>query len=137
MGRPIAPADGIAFAFPNVCLTPVPSAPSVPVPYPNIAQLADAQDVSDESDRQLLVGGTPILLVGSTVASSNGDEPGTDGGVTSGSNGGECEMIQGSGTVLYGPDGLGIVRFGDPTSQNDGNATGTVLSANPSVLVGD
>jgi len=137
MGRPIAPADGIAFAFPNVCLTPVPSAPSVPIPYPNIVQLADAEEVSDESDRQLLVGGTPVLLVGSTVASSSGDEPGTDGGVTSGSNGGECEMIQGSGSVLYGPDGRGIVRFGDPTSQNDGNAAGTVLSADPSVLVGD
>ncbi|TVR60021.1 MAG: DUF4150 domain-containing protein [Gemmatimonadales bacterium] len=136
MGLPIAPADGIAFAFPNVCLTPVPSSSPVPIPYPNIAQLSDAQDVSDEGGRELLVGGTPVLLVESTVASSSGDEAGTDGGVTSGSNGGECEMTQGSGSVLYGPHGRGIVRFGDPTSQNDGNAVGTVLSANPSVLVG-
>ena len=36
MGKPIAPAKGIAFAFPDVCLTP--AGPAVaPVPYPNVA----------------------------------------------------------------------------------------------------
>lgn len=131
MGQPICPTAGIAFAFPDVCNTPSPAGP-VSIPYPNIAQLADAQDVSEE----LLLGpsGLRAVLLDSTVASSTGDEAGSLGGVTSGVTKGGCEVTGASATVLYG--GKGIARFGDPTSQNDDNAVGVLLGAFPTVLIG-
>lgn len=129
MAKPIALAKDIAFAFPNVCPTTIPPAGPVPIPYPSIAQLADATPVSDTGN-QLFVKGTPVLLEDSEVAQTSGDEP-ADPGTKSG----PCTMTQFSGSVLYG--GKGIVRFGDQTAQNNNNAVGSVLSAEPSVLVGD
>lgn len=130
MGPPICPTQGIAFAFPDVCNTPP---GPVPVPYPNIAQLSSAEDVATD----LLLGpaGLNAVLQDSFVRTSTGDEAGSAGGVTSvGSVAGRCEVTAGSATVLYG--GRGIARFGDPTTQNSGNATGQLLGAFPTVLVG-
>lgn len=133
MAKPIAPAKDIAFAAPNVCQTNTPSGP-VPIPYVSVAQLADATNVSN-SNGDLLVKGTPVLLENSEVASSSGDEPGTTG-LTSGQPvGGSCRITQSSQSVLY--NGRGLVRFGDTTLQNNDNASGMVLSAEPSVMVGD
>lgn len=131
MGQPICPNQGIAFAFPDVCLTPTPGGP-VPVPYPNIAQLSAAQDIGTS----VLLGpaGLSPLLQGSTVPTSNGDEAGTAGGVSSGTIMGPCEVTMGSATVLVG--GRGVARFGDPTQQNNRNAVGQLLGAFPTVLVG-
>ncbi|TDF38691.1 DUF4150 domain-containing protein [Alteromonadaceae bacterium M269] len=144
MGKPIAPADNMAFAFPDICLTTIPPAGPVPIPYPNIAQLADAQDISDESNKELLVGGKHVLLQISSVGSSSGAEPADpSSGVTSGAQNGVCYFAQYSGSVLYGSQSAGIVRFMDATEQNavakdsPGNAKGMVLASNPSVLVGD
>lgn len=144
MGKPIAPADNIAFAFPDICLTTIPPAGPVPIPYPNIAQLSDATEISDESNQELFVGGKHVLLETSSVDSSTGAEPADpSSGVTSGSQNGVCYFTQFSGSVLYGPNGAGIVRFMDTTAQNatgkdaPGNAQGMVLSSDPSVLVGD
>lgn len=133
MGKPIAVAQGIAFAFPDVCNTPTPGGP-VPVPYPNVAQLSTAQEVASG----LLVGpaGLPALLAGSFVPTSVGSPP-TVTGVTSGTAMGRCEIARGSSTVLYGPSSRGLARFGDPTQQNNGNAQGSVLAAFPTVLVGE
>jgi hypothetical protein len=138
--KPVAPAKGIAFAFPDVCLTPGP--PLVPIPYPNVAQLTDADPVSDESGKALRVGpaGDPVLLRGSRVGTSTGNEAATEG-VRSGGIKGDCELVQASGSVLYGSEGRGLVRFLDRTDQNIGprgpNASGMVLSAFPTVQVGD
>lgn len=129
MAKPIALAKDIAFAFPNVCLTTIPPAGPVPIPYPSIAQLGDAKPVSD-TGKALFVKGTPVLLKSSVVDDTTGDEP-----ADSGTKSGPCEMSQASGSVFFG--GEGIVRFGDQTSQNNSNAVGMVLSAEPSVLVGD
>ena len=135
MGKPIAVAKSTAFAFPNVCKTTIPGVGTVPIPYPNIAQLADASPVSD-TNGDLLVKGSKVLLENSKVTSSSGDEPADpSSGVSSGTKSGECSMSQFSQSVFY--NGKGIVRFGDQTSQNGGNAVGMVLSAEPSVLVGD
>lgn len=135
MGKPIALAQDIAFAFPNICNTTIPPAGPVPIPYPNIAQLADASPVSD-TNNELLVKGTKVLLENSKVRNSSGDEPADpSSGVSSGTKSGECTMSQYSHSVFY--HGKGIVRFSDQTSQNGGNAVGMVLSAEPSVMVGD
>lgn len=135
MAQPIAVKDGQAFAFPNVCLTPVPGSSPVPIPYPSIADLGAAEDVSEN----VKVGGKGVILQDTSVVSStSGDEAGTDGGVTSMTNGGKCEFPAGSGSVLI--NGKGVVRMGDQTHQNVGdpgpNAFGTVLAGDTSVLVG-
>ena len=107
MSKPIAPVKGIAFAFPDVCNTPAPPAPPIPIPYPNIAQLSDAKEISDESDRELIVGssGDYVLLLDSEISTSSGDEAGSVGGVISGSIKGACKISSASTSVLYGPDG--------------------------------
>jgi hypothetical protein len=139
MSKPIAIAKGIAFAFPDVCKTPAPPGPPIPIPYPNIAQLDTATPLSNDPGKALLVGpsGDPVLLLNSEVPTSSGDEAGSVGGVKSGTIKGKCTMVQASGTVLYGSQQKGIVRFLDRTEQNNGNAQGMVLSAFPTVLVGD
>jgi hypothetical protein len=143
MSKPVAIPKGIAFAFPDVCLTPSPVGP-IPIPYPNIAQLSQASPVSDTSGKELLVGssGDHVLLKDSEISSSSGDEGGTaGGGVTSGSIEGTCKLVLGSGSVFYGPNKAGLVRSLDQTDQNIAggvaNAHGIVLSAFPTVLVGD
>lgn len=139
MSKPIAPAMGIAFAFPDVCKTPAPPAPPVPIPYPNIAQLDQATGVTDEGGKEVLVGpsGLHALLLDSEVATSTGDEPGSVGGVQSGTIKGKCTVVQASGSVVYGPDAKGVARFMDATEQNNQNAQGVVMSSFPTVLVGD
>lgn len=136
MGKPVAPAKGIAFAFPDVCNTPAPPGPPVPIPYPNVADLSAAKGISN-SGGGLLAGGDPVLLLDSAVDTSTGDEAGSVGGVTSGTIKGKCVIVQASGTVLYGASGKGIARFMDQTTQNNQNAQGMVLSAFPTVLVGE
>jgi Domain of unknown function (DUF4150) len=136
MPKPIAIAKGIAFAFPDVCKTPAPPAPNpVPLPYPNIAQLDQAKPIAD----QLVVGSSQdkVLLLDAVVNVSTGDEAGSAGGVKSGGIKGTCTLKGASKTVVYGPSKKGIVRFLDNTEQNGNNANGMVLSAFPTVLVGD
>jgi len=140
--KPIAPAQGIAFAFPDVCKTPAPPAPPVPIPYPNIAQLSDANPVADN----LVVGPAELKVLVQTnnpeIPTSTSDEAGSVGGVTSNVIAGPCKFTEASGSVVYGPQQYGIVRFMDRTDQNcnpggTGNAQGMVLGAFPTVLVGD
>lgn len=138
MSKPIAPAIGIAFAFPDVCKTPAPPSPSpIPIPYPNIAQLSDANPVTDD----LVVGPSEykVLLKGeeAEISTSSGDEAGSAGGVSSGVIKDACKIQQSSESVVYGPNEYKIVRFMDATTQNKDNASGFVMSAFPTVLVGD
>jgi hypothetical protein len=130
MGKPIARAEGTCFAFPNVCNTPSPSG-TLPVPYPNIAQLSDATGTATS----VLAGGKAVVVADSEIARSSGDEAGSGGGVSSGSFGGRCTFTAHSETVLA--EGKKVVRQLDTTSQNGGNATGHVMVGLAGVLVGD
>lgn len=135
MAKPVALKKDTAFAFPNICYTTIPSAGPVPVPYPSIAQLADASPVSDTS-KELLVKGTHVLVEDSEVDSTSGDEPADpESGVISQKKGKIATFSGASQSVFY--NGKGILRFGDQSSQNDGNANGLILSAEPSVMIGD
>lgn len=129
MGSPIARTEGVCMAFPDVCNTPAGTA-MVPVPYPNIAQLADATGVAST----VTAGGKPVIVKSSEIPTSSGDEAGSGGGVGSGTIGGPCRFTSASGTVLA--EGEPVVRQLDPTSQNDGNAQGQVMVGLPTVLVG-
>jgi hypothetical protein len=142
MLKPIAPAQGIAFAFPDICKTPTPAG-DVPIPYPNIAQLNLANKKTNKPGKELKVKGQHVLLKNAEISTSVGNEAGVSGGIKSNRIKGKCQITQASTTVVYGPDKLGLVRFMDSTIQNygsavnDGNAVGIVLSANPTVLVGE
>ncbi len=133
MGKPICPNQGIAFAFPDLVRTTVPVVGEVPVPFPNTAQLAQAEDLADQL--MLGPGGLKAILLGSSVQQSAGAEAATGVGVLSGTKNDSCEVSSASATVLYG--GRGVARFGDTTTQNSGNATGSLLGTFSSVLVGD
>jgi uncharacterized Zn-binding protein involved in type VI secretion len=129
MPQPVAIVQGIAFAFPDVCNTPAPPGPPVPIPYPNIAQLADATPNSSSGGAQVFANGKAIVLGNSEVPTSSGDEAGSASPTK-----GKCTFTTKSSTVLI--NGQGVVRFGDTTSQNGGNAVGSVLSAPSTVLAG-
>lgn len=128
MAQPIATTTGICFAFPDVLRTPSPGGP-VPMPYPNIAQLSEAKQTSPNVN----AGGKPVIRKDSSIKDSSGGEAGT-GKASSGAHLGPCTFTQASATVKA--NGQGIVRQGDPTSQNDGNAVGQVMVGLPTVLVG-
>lgn len=136
MGFPIATKKSgmICFAFPDICNTPAGNT-TVPVPYPNIGQLADATGVSDDQSKgKVEVGGHPVILKDSEIPRTTGDEAGSAGGVTFGVTQGNVTFTQGSSTVkIYGQP---VIRMFDPTQQNDRNATGQVLGGVPNVLVG-
>jgi uncharacterized Zn-binding protein involved in type VI secretion len=125
MAQPITVTDGVCFAFPDVCQTPSPGGP-VPIPYPNIAQLSSATDTASSVN----AGGKPVVIETSSIATSSGDEAGTGGPGPIG----KCTFTTFSKTVKA--NGKGIVRLGDTTSQNAGNAVGAVLGGLPTVLVG-
>lgn len=129
MGKPIARTEGICMAFPDILLTPAPPSAPVSLPYPNIAQLADAQNVSSD----VKAGGKAVILDGSEIPTSTGGEAGTAGGP--GTFNQKCTFSEFSGTVKA--NGKGIVRQLDQTSQNNGNAQGFVMAGFPTVLVGD
>jgi uncharacterized Zn-binding protein involved in type VI secretion len=112
-------SNGVATAFPDVCQTPSPAGP-VPVPYPNVALSSDtAQGSSD-----VKMDGNPIMLQGSTFATSSGDEAGTaGGGVVSGQIKGKAEFVNYSFDVTV--EGKPVPRQADPMVQNKGGAPNT------------
>jgi hypothetical protein len=135
MGKPITTTKGgICFAFPNVCKTPAPPGPPIPIPYPSIGQIKDAADTSPD----VSAGSKPVVTKKSTIATTTGDSAGSLGGVKATpptSFGGKVEFTSASGTVFA--NGNAIVRMFDQTKQNNGNAVGIVLGGLPTVLVGD
>jgi hypothetical protein len=84
--------------MPDVCLTPAPPAPPVPVPYPNTAQLASANGTVSK----VVVENKEVVVEGSKMPNSSGDEAGTNGGVTSGVNMGPVEHKMFSSVVYFG-----------------------------------
>lgn len=80
-------AGGVCFAMPDVCLTPAPPAPPVPIPYPNTGQLAAVNGAVEK----VVIEMKETVVEGAKIPNSSGDEAGTNGGVTSGVNMGPVE----------------------------------------------
>jgi hypothetical protein len=101
--------------IPDVCKTPTPGGP-VPMPYPNISQSStlDKGTTTVKAD-----GGMMIAVKGSEFSMSNGDEPGTVGGVKSNT------FIKESTWILYSfdvkMDGKNACRLSDKKFQNHEN----------------
>lgn len=115
---------GQDMAMPDVCKTPAPPAPFIPVPYPNIAMRVLA--VPPTCDMKHLIMFMPAHHIGTTLPLSNGDQPGVLGGVASGIIMGPSRSIKCSTKILTG--GMPATRMLDNTMQNLTNATGMTMT---------
>ncbi len=121
--------NGQCMAMPDLCKTPMPPGPPVPIPYPNIAMPM----MGNPATMKVLICGMPALTKASKMPMSNGDQAGVAGGVVSGKMMGPTEFILGSMVVKL--EGNPAVKLGDPTKQNDGNAVGSVLVPSQAVVM--
>jgi hypothetical protein len=108
-----AGSDGLVTAFPDVCLTPAPPAPPIPIPYPNIAKSSD----TSQGTSTIVVEGNPIMIQESTFATSTGDEAGSAGGVASATTKGKAKFVNYSFDVKM--DGKCVARLGDLMTCNE------------------
>jgi hypothetical protein len=122
-------SNGISTAtIPDVCKTPTPGGP-VPLPYPNISQSAtlDKGTKTVKAD-----GGMMIAIKGSEFSMSNGDEPGSIGGVKSNT------FIKESTWILYSfdvkMDGENACRLSDKKFQNHENTADLAGVFQPPVM---
>jgi len=121
--------NGQCMAMPDVCKTPAPPGPPVPIPYPNTAMPM----MGNPATMKVLIAGMPALTKASKITMSNGDQGGVAGGAVSGKIMGAAEFIMGSMKVKL--EGNPAVRLGDPTKQNEGNAVGSVLAPSQAVVM--
>ncbi|OJH42369.1 DUF4150 domain-containing protein [Cystobacter ferrugineus] len=109
-------SDGISMAtLPDVCKTPMPGGP-VPIPYPNIAF---SRDLKKGTTTIIADGGHMCANYGSEFCKSTGDEPGTVGGVKSGTFTKEATWITYSFDVKF--ENKGACRLTDKMFHNHGN----------------
>ncbi|MDR5745981.1 DUF4150 domain-containing protein [Caballeronia sp. LZ029] len=125
----VTKAGGQCMAMPDVCKTPAPPAPPIPIPYPNIGM----PPMGNPATVKVLVGGMPALTKSSEIPLSSGDEAGVAGGVVSGQMMGKEQFMMGSVTEKF--DGSPAVRLSDPTQHNEGNMVGAVLAPSQSVVM--
>jgi hypothetical protein len=101
--------------LPDVCKTPAPGGP-VPIPYPNIAF---SKDLVKGTTTVFADGGNSCAVEGSEFSKSTGDEPGTAGGVTSGTYTKEATWITFSFDVKF--EGKAACRLTDKMFHNHAN----------------
>ena len=124
-------SGGVTIAFPDVCKTPAPPAPPIPIPYPNIAKSSDTA----QGSKKVKCDGNPICLKDSNFSTSTGDEGGTaGGGVVSNKTKGKAEFINFSFDVKV--EGKNVPRAFDLMLHNDKNTTPFPLLQGPVVAMG-
>lgn len=111
-------AGGMCMAMPDVCKTPAPPAPPVPMPYPNIANCNQA--LPPTCSLTVKVECMPALTKASEIPMSSGDEAGSAGGVMSGKIKGETTFKTFSLKVKF--EGQSVVYQTCTTAQNGKNA---------------
>lgn len=121
-------------ASPDVCKVPTPAGP-VPTPFVNMGttQMADPGGLV----KKVLVVNMPAMNQASKIMMTNGNQPGTIGGVVSNKVMGEVQFMNGSTKVMVG--GKPAVRVGVMTGQNGAavNAVGSVIQPSQTkVIVG-
>jgi uncharacterized protein DUF4150 len=111
-------AGGMSMVFPDVCKTPAPPAPPIPIPYPNIGKSADTSG----GPTTVKLDGEMPMAKGAKYSRSQGDEAGTIGGVMSNVNMSECEYMMYSFDVKI--EGKNACRLSDPLFHNKKNMMG-------------
>lgn len=109
---------GMNVAFPDVCKTPAPPAPFVPIPYPNLATPMMASGGS--CSKKVKVCNMKVLTTSSEISRSNGDEAGTLKGMVSMTNMDKAKYSVGSPFVKV--EGSAAVTWLKPTRHNGSNA---------------
>jgi hypothetical protein len=123
-------SNGISAAtIPDVCKTPSPGGP-VPIPYPNVSQ---SMTLAKGTTTVKADGGMMIAIKGSEFSLSNGDQPGTLGGVKS------STFMKESTWILYSfdvkMDGKNAARLTDKKFQNHENTVDLAGLAQLTVVV--
>lgn len=109
-------SNGVTIAFPDVCKTPAPPAPFVPIPYPNIAKSSD----TSKGTKKVKCDGNPVCVKDSNFSTSTGDEGGSaGGGMISSKIKGKAEFVNFSFDVKF--EGKGVARAFDLMLHNDKN----------------
>ncbi|WP_027183150.1 PAAR-like domain-containing protein [Desulfovibrio inopinatus] len=122
-------SGGQALGQPDMCFTPAPPGPPVPVPYVNVADLSMAVDTA----MNVLVCGSLGLNLSSTVPMSDGDQPGVTGGVVSQVFMDEAGFSAGSTKVLI--EGAPAVHLGASTTQNAYNCVGSIVAPSQTKVI--
>lgn len=108
---------GQCVSFPDVCKTPSPAGP-VPIPYPNIAMLTQADGGSCSAKVKIV--GKKTVMKGSEITMSSGDEAGTaGGGVVSNKFKGPAQFKKGSSKVKV--EGKELCHHTSMVGQNGGS----------------
>lgn len=106
---------------PDVCRTPMGDS-TPPVPYQITANFSDSASVSPN----VRFGGDPVFILDQSIITRvTGDEPGTAGGVRSGTNVNIVEPVEASKTVRVNKKR--VVRHNDACKMNNGNTMGRVV----------
>lgn len=111
-------SGGMSMVFPDVCKTPAPPAPPVPIPYPNIGKSSD----TTSGPSKVKTDGQMPMVKGAKYMRSQGDEAGTLGGILSSVNMNICEFMMYSFDVKF--EGKNVCRLGDPLFHNKKNIMG-------------
>jgi hypothetical protein len=122
-------SGGVTIAFPDVCKTPAPPAPPIPIPYPNIAKSSDTA----KGSKKVKMDGNPICLKDSNFSTSTGDEAGTLKGIVSNKTKGKAEFINFSFDVKV--EGKNVPRALDPMLHNNKNTPPFPLIQPPIISV--
>ena len=125
-----AGSNGMTIAFPDVCKTPAPPAPPIPIPYPNIAKSSDTAQGSST----VTCDGNPVCVKDSNFMVSTGDEAGSLMGVASNKIKGKAEFVNFSFDVQF--DGKNVPRALDMMLHNDKNTPPVPLIQGPVVAMG-
>lgn len=122
-------SSGITSAFPDVCKTPAPPAPPVPIPYPNIAKSSDTADGTST----VKCDGNPVCVKDSNFSMSTGDEAGSLFGVASNKVKGKAEFVNFSFDVQF--EGKNVTRALDLMLHNQKNTPPFPLVQGPEVAL--
>jgi hypothetical protein len=124
-------SNGVTIAFPDVCKTPAPPAPFVPIPYPNIAKSGDTA----KGTKKVKAEGKPICVKDSNFSMSTGDEAGSaGGGMLSSKIKGKAEFVNFSFDVQF--EGKNVPRSFDLMLHNDKNTPPFPVLQGPVVAMG-
>jgi hypothetical protein len=123
-------SNGVSIAFPDVCKTPAPPAPFVPIPYPNVAKSSDTA----QGTKKVKCDGNPVCVKDSNFSTSTGDEAGSaGGGMLSSKIKGKAEFLMYSFDVKF--EGKNVCRAFDIMLHNDKNTPPFPVLQGPAIAI--
>jgi hypothetical protein len=122
-------SNGVTIAFPDVCKTPAPPAPPIPIPYPNIAKSSD----TSKGTKKVKCDGNSTCHQDSNFMMSTGDEAGSLLGIMSNKIKGKAEFVNFSFDVKF--EGKYVTRALDLMLHNDKNTPPFPLIQPPVIVV--